>query len=147
MRTSESTIHLKQAPDVVFEFLADLCNDPLWRPEIAAVRLVDGQPGHTGAKFVETVAWEGITAEVTLTVAQAEPATQLEIQAADPGYTSLWTYTFTAAGGGTDLLIRARIETTGPLRLVEPFMWGLITRWMEASYSNLGSAIESAAAK
>ncbi len=146
MRSSVYTKHLEHAPATVSAFLADLRNDPSWRQEVTGATLVSGAPGDEGSHYVEQVAWEGVHAEASLAVTEVISGSRLVVVARDPGYQSEFEYTFAPSEAGTDLKLVMSIETLGPLQLVEPFMWALITRWVERDLDALDSALSRAVA-
>lgn len=141
MREEELVQRLSYSPEAAWDFLADLRNDPLWRGEIEKVELVAGTAREPDAQYREVVVWEGIRAEASITTPELERGVRLLVDARDPGYQSKYTYQFTSHGNGCEVRLRMCLETTGPLRLIEPFMWAIITRWLEQSLSNLDRAI------
>lgn len=141
MREETLVRHLAYPCDVVWDFLADLRNDPLWRREIQSAELVAGTARESDAEYVEHVMWEGIRAEASLTTPKVARGEYLMVFARDPGYESKYAYDFIRADGGCEVRLHMCIETFGPLRLIEPFMWAIITRWVEQSLRGLDGAL------
>lgn len=133
--------HLGYPPEIAWDFLADLRHDPLWRREIVRSDLVGGAAREAGAEYRELVLWEGINAEVLITTPELQRGVLLSVHVHEPGYESTYTYEFTPAVDGCEVRLRMCIDTMGPLRLIEPFMWAIITRWIEQSLAGLDDVI------
>jgi len=141
----QSTTYVKElrhSPEVVSGFLADLCNDRMWRQEVTHTELISGSAGQTGAEYQESVTWEGRLAKASLRVAECSPGSHLLVTACDPGYESSFDYRFQPLGDGTELALVMTIETKGPLRLIEPFMWAIVSRWVERDIDQLDSVLD-----
>ena len=141
MRETRYVRQLHHEPTVVTDFLADLRNDGKWRPEVLRTDLLSGTPGHVGATYRETLTWEGMCAPATLTVTEMVPGTRLVVLAEDPGYRAVYEYAFAPTADGTDMLLVATVETVGPVQLIEPFLWAMISRWFERDFDTLDAAI------
>ncbi len=140
MRTATYTQQLKASPDAVLAFLSDLRNDRLWREEVREVEVVSGRPGEPGSTYRETLEWEAMHGHATLTVGTLAPG-RLTLIAQDPGYRSTWEYQFAPRDDGTNVTLTMTLSTEGPLRLIEPFMAGIITRWLERDLPKLDGLI------
>ena len=147
MRTSTLVRSLGHPPEAVSAFLSDLRNDLKWRPEILRVDLISGTPGQAGAQYKEWVTWEGLHAEAHLTTPEVVPGSRLVVFAKDPGYESTYEYAFAEAEGGCELTLTMSLETTGPLRLIEPFMWSLVSRWVTGSLDALDAVLDDELAR
>jgi len=136
--------HLSHEPMVVSAFLADLRNDSKWRSEVVQVAVVSGEPGNAPTEYREQLTWEGMKAEAILTVTELDDGSCVRIVANDPGYDSTSEYRFVGVEGGTDLTLAVSLETCGALVLIEPFMWALVTRWLERDLDLLDGVLSSA---
>ena len=142
MRETRYVRHLSHEPAVVSDFLADLCNDGKWRKEVLHTDLVSGRRGGAGAKYRETLTWEGLHAPASLTVAEMLRGSRLVVVAEDPGYKAVYEYDFTESAGGTeDFACSPPSRTSGPVQLIEPFMWSLVTRWLERDFDGLDAVL------
>lgn len=144
MRSERFETLLAHPPEVVSTFLAHLENDPLWRREIVGSTLVEGESGSAGAVYHETVDWEGVQARVPLRVAEYVPSERLLLISEEPGYHGTSEYRFTPDGTGTVLTLTQSVETSGALKLVEPFMWAVIARWLGRDIKSIDAAISEA---
>lgn len=146
MRSERFQTSLAHPPNVVSAFLAHLENDPLWRREIVGSALVEGESGTVGARYDETVDWEGVQARVPLRIAEYTVPERLLLISEEPGYRGTSEYTFAPDGTGTALTLTQSVETSGALKLVEPFMWAVIARWVGRDIRTLDDAIAASEA-
>lgn len=141
MRNQRFEVNLTTPPAIVSEFLAHLENDPLWRSEITDSVLVEGENGRVGALYHETVNWEGIHATVPLRVEEYVVAERLRLVSQEPGYDGISDYRFTATDTGTSVELVQSVETSGAFKLIEPFMWGVVARWLGHDLNGIDDAI------
>ncbi len=141
MRKSTYTVHMEHPPERVSSFLANLCNDKKWRSEVVETQLVSGDAGSVGARYLETVVWEGLHAPADLSVTRLEQGRRLTVVAEDADYLATYEYEFDPAAGGTGLRLTSRIEKRGVLQLVEPFLTAIVTRWIQRGLDGLDSVL------
>lgn len=143
MREQTFHQHLSQPPLVVWGFLADLSNDCKWRPEIKQITLLSGEAGLPGARYREHVLWQRFSTYVELDIVASEPGCNLTLMSLDGGTTSHSEYVFEeAADGGTDMTVRFSMETEATPRLMEPFLWHMVTGWLARDYPKLEQRIQ-----
>ncbi len=124
---AEHTVTVRQSVAEVFAFLADGLNNPRWRPEVSAVRLLSdaGTEGRAGARYAQTLTGPGgVTIPGDYLLSVCEPPHRLEFEViAGPGRP---TGSFTlreaaadAAGGadrsGTEVVFALDLALTGAL--------------------------------
>ena len=126
-----------RSPESIWAFLADLSNDTSWRQEIFSVKHVSGTRMEAGAEYLETVAWQGLRSEVTLTIQESVPGSRLVVGSEGPGYNSTSRWTFEPQGEGSLVTLVFVLETTGPVHLAEDLIWGVISRWLERDLPRL----------
>lgn len=136
MREQVFTQHLNRPSHEVWRFLSDLSNDCHWRPEIRRSTLVSGTAHEPGATYRELVVTTGLRVETTLRIVESVPGSALVLES-ENGYGSLSRYRFEAADGGTDLTLRFSMEVRDAPRLTEPFMWRLVTGWIDRDLKTL----------
>lgn len=115
----------------MWEFISDRRNDARWRREVVEVELVEGEPHLPGARFREVIKWEGVKSEIELTVTESVPEKRVVILSDDPGYRTRSVWTFEPQGEATLVTLSFSFEATGALRLAEPMLWGIASRWLE----------------
>lgn len=145
MRTQTHVIKLDSDPHDVWAYLSDPCNDSKWRQEIVHTELVDGAAGEPGTHYRETLTWEGMHADASLTLSESVSGSRLVILAEDPGYESVSEWDFKPEDDGTLATLTFCLETKGPLRLIEPFMWAMVNRWLERDLAALPMALNGTA--
>lgn len=142
MRTIRYVRELGFPPDVVAGFLGDLRNDPTWRREVLTTELTNGTPSESGSEYRETLSWEGMHADACLEVTEADGESVLTIVGSDAGYESVNEYQFEPTATGTKLTLSLSLQTHGTLQLMEPFMWAMVTRWLERDLDALPSVLD-----
>lgn len=144
MRSQTYHASLRNPPSVTSEFLARPENDPLWRREVSESKLIAGHSGEIGATYHERVSWEGIRAVVPLTLVEHVVGERLVLVSQEAGYRGVSEYAFDESNGGTELTLTQSIETSGAIVLVEPFMWGVVSHWLERDIQGIDEAIDRA---
>lgn len=131
MRKSLYIQHVYKPAVAVWAFIADLRNDRLWRREITEVKLLSGEPPSAPAVYEETVEWEGLKTHVTLQVTESVEAALVVVLNEGSDYSSRSQWSFEAHGDMTIVSLAFSFEATGALRLAEPFMWTIVSGWLE----------------
>lgn len=137
LRNVVYTQHVASTQDRAWSLIADLRNDPLWRREIVEVELLSGTPGSAPALYRERVEWEGLSGDTTLLVVEAKKNERVVVRTDDSGYQSLSEWTFDHSDGGCLITLSFSLQTMGALHVVEPFMWSIVTRWLERDLPTL----------
>jgi hypothetical protein len=120
MFTIDGGGHLRQPPEVVFDFLADLRNENEWNPDVKNVRLVTGEPIGAGTAFEETVRGAG-----TMLIRHTgfERPRRLTLVCESPRIDMGFGFDFAAAeDGGTDFTVQAEVRPKGAVRIFEPLL-------------------------
>jgi hypothetical protein len=129
--------HLDLPPLVVWGFLTDLTNDCKWRPEIKHSELIAGEAAKPGARYRESVLWQRFPIDVVLDTIDSEPGCALTLSSDDSGTTSRSEYRFVEADGGTDMSMTFTMETHAAPRVMEPFVWRMVTGWLTRDFPQL----------
>lgn len=141
MRTETHVITVCKRNESVWEFLADYRNDLLWRPELKECRLVSGAVGEVGAVYHGVVSWEGLVAEYDVECVAADPYDEIAYRTlVDSACTSI-SYKLESKGDETDLTISFTLNMDGPLIVLEPFAWGILSRWARSAEQSLPQAL------
>ncbi len=99
------------APEVVFEFLADLRNETLWREGMSRSDVRDGVPGTAGATYEQQMASPMGNAADVVTVLQAEEPGLVQVRNSGRPMLLQTTYRLSPEAGSTT---RLDIEVTLP---------------------------------
>jgi hypothetical protein len=131
VRQTVYTQQMAKRPEVIWAFISDLRNDPVWRQEVKDSELISGEARGAPASYRETIAWEGLEATIVLSVSESVRGSRIVISGEDQSYSSTGVWTFEPQGDGTLVTLTFAMETKGAVHLVEPFMWSIVTRWLE----------------
>lgn len=129
--------------DIVFEYVANVENNPLWIVSVTEIfDLTPPQPG-VGQSYSWTYNLVGIPFKGNSVVTVYEPGKQLVYETMG-GINSTWTHLFTAENNRTRVTLQ--VDYIMPLRalnkLAEPFLRRMNEREAELSLQNLKELIE-----
>jgi len=118
-------------PEEVFDYVADLANEPQWNPDASnIVRTTDGAIG-VGTTWEEDFARVG---HYVTRIDRYERPTLLSFDARNPRTDAYVTFTFTAAGdAATDVACQVTLTMHGFMRVLEPLVAPMIRRQMETA--------------
>lgn len=107
MLESHGSVEINQPPEVVFDYLADMRNEPKWLPGASDVRLVSGDVVDSGAEFEGTYARAGA---VRCAISVYDRPTRLTIhgEARGMSFDDAITLSPTAAGARLDAVMRTQ---------------------------------------
>jgi hypothetical protein len=141
VRETEYVQYLATPTMDVWRFISDLRNDCTWRHEVTGCELISGEAGGAPSSYRETVSWEGLEVTIVLTVSEAVNSSRVVVTGEDESYGTVAAWTLEPQDEGTLVTLRFSMETKGAAKLVEPFMWGIITRWLDRDLPRLGDHI------
>jgi hypothetical protein len=130
MRTALFTQPIDRPAEEIWAFIGDLRNDRRWRREVVDVELLSGEPPGAPATYQETVEWEGVKTRVLLRVSESVRASRVIVLNEGEDYTSRSVWAFEPHGGSTIVTLSFSFETSGALRIAEPFAWTVVSRWL-----------------
>lgn len=140
MFTIDGGGHLRQPPEEVFDFLADLRNEDEWNPDVKNVRLVTGEPIGAGSAFEETVRGTG-----TMLIRHTgfERPRRLTLVCESSRMDMGFGFDLTPADdGGTDLAVHAEVRPKGALRIVEPVLAAVFRSAMKKRPAQMQAALD-----
>jgi uncharacterized protein YndB with AHSA1/START domain len=145
MLTTAVSESVTRAPEDVFVFIADVRNDPRWHTDVLEARLIDGAPVGKHARFeIRTKPFMGISGG-TVTVTHFDPPTRIVFDVSMEKMRPTTTFTIVADGGGTRVTRQVVMEPFGLLRLMAPFLGGMMSRRNAGFLANLKRVLESEA--
>lgn len=139
MRTQSHELMLPVDHESAWEFLSDYRNDLLWRDEIDECELVTGSPGEVGAMYRARLQWEGLHSHYHVVCADLHRPTHLAYRTTVHGAPTVSEYTLHDRGASTLLVVVYALAMEGTMSLLEPFAWGLLTRWARDDLQRLGA--------
>jgi carbon monoxide dehydrogenase subunit G len=135
-------IHIERPPEQVFDFVADLRNEPQFNPD--ASNVVQESPGAIGLGTVYTEDFKRIGSFRT-TIDRYERPRALGFDARNPKADANVQFRFQPAGdGATDVSCAVELRMKGGMRLMEPVMGSMVRRQIEQTRGPmLKRAVES----
>jgi uncharacterized membrane protein len=122
MAHAEHTVTVQRPVDEVFAFLADALNEPKWRPEVIAIRLVSGSG--LGAVYAQTMKGPGgrsIVADFRIT--RYDEPTRMDFEVIAGPVRPTGTYALRDAGSGaTEVTFTMDLKPRGLMVLASPML-------------------------
>lgn len=141
-------MRIERAPSDVFDFLARVENEVLWRQSITSSRYVRATTPAIGGAG-ETVAAMGSRA-VTMrwTVVELDPRVHVAWELDGEPWFGGGSYTVTPTDRGTAAIVLARLEVRlhGAARILEPLLWAQLHRGLRGDLDRLRGLLERSAA-
>jgi len=138
----EVSIHIACPVEKAFAFLADAKNLRSWQADLIENEQLTEGPVQVGTRFREVrrtgPRQSEILAEITAFEANIHFATKTL-----KGPQSTVSYTFSEEQGGTKLAHQFVLQTSGFMRLMEPFIAGSIKKDTESDFQELKRILES----
>jgi hypothetical protein len=137
-------IRIERAAEDVFDFVADLRNEPKFNPDATDIKQVTPGPIGEGTVYTETMRRIG---PYRTTIDRYERPTALGFDARNPKADANVQFTFTPAGeGSTDVGCTVELHVKGAMRLMENALAPTIRKQIEHSRGPmLKQALESQA--
>ncbi len=127
MIRAEGRVRIARPAEEVFDFLADLHNEPTFTDASNIVKTTEGPIG-LGTIYTETVKALG---RFEVEIDRYERPTLLGFDARNSKAHIPVRYRLTAVGGETDVLTEVELHFRGPIRLLEPVMRPIVQRTYE----------------
>ena len=140
MLESRGSVEVNRPPESVFDYLADMRNEPKWLPGASDVRLTsDGEVG-PNSTFEGTYARAGA---VRCRIKEHDRPHRLAIHGDGKGIAFVDTIVLTSTGAGTR--VDAVMQTTpkGLFKLVAPMMGRVIDKQFQSNWERLKVVLES----
>lgn len=137
----EREISIAQPPEEVFEYIADVRNDPTWHTDVLEVQSSSDVVG-LGTVFAVTVKPSMGVSEGTMTVSRFEPGRLVEFHGRMGDMQPTVTNICEPDPRGTRVTRRVEIEPAGLMRMMTPVMRRMIGKSNERFLSNLRQLLE-----
>ena len=130
MITATWQIVVDKQPAEVFDYVADLDNEPQWNPDASNVeKKTAGEIGR-GTVFEED--FKGVGHYITTIDVYERPA-KLRFDARNPRTDALVEFGFTPSGGWTQVECTVQLTMKGFMRLIEPLISPMVRRQIRRS--------------
>jgi carbon monoxide dehydrogenase subunit G len=133
--TSEET--LDHSPDVVFDFIADVENEPVWNPDLVSGRQTSPGPVREGS--TRTGEYKHI-GRVDTTITTYDRPHRMVFRATGKQADMTLDFRFAPAGSGTRMSVHGTLALRGPLRFAEGALRGVVAQ----QYAERARAIKRA---
>jgi uncharacterized membrane protein len=143
MAHAEGSITIDRPIDIVFNFVADGLNNPLWRPSVLDIQRQPDSPIGAGAKFKQGLKGPGGSRiDGDYEIVEYQPDQWIKFQVIAGPARPTGTYRFEAAGNSTRLTFTLHFEPKGLSKFMDP----MITATMKseiAMLANLKAQLEN----
>jgi uncharacterized protein YndB with AHSA1/START domain len=123
MKQVQTNVTTPRSPDEVYAYLVDFANQAEWRFDVLESELVQGEVGRVGARYRQRVKQGRRETVVQSELTQADRPSTVAFRTVDSGpVTASGAWTIRATGEGSHVICDVAIESSGFVRLFEPFM-------------------------
>jgi uncharacterized membrane protein len=136
MAHAEGSITIDRPIDIVFNFVADGLNNPLWRPSVTDIQRLPDSPSGVGAIFKQGLKGPGgsrIDGDYEIVEFQPDQVIKFQVIAGPARPTG--TYRFEAVGNSTRLTFTLHFEPKGLSKFMDP----MITATMKSEIAMLAN--------
>ena len=138
----EVTIYLDKPVEQVFAFLVDTSRLITWQSNLIKSEQLTEGPLRTGSRFREVRRINNKEEQIEGEITVLEPNKRLETKTVTKPQ-AMVSYTLEPEQGGTRLHYKFVLETSGPMRLMEPIMASSIKKGSEADFQTLKRILEN----
>ena len=138
----ERLTHIEKPAAGVFEYIADIRNDPTWHTDVLEARSSTERVG-PGTVFTVKVKPSMGVSEGTMTVSRFEPGRLIEFQGRMGKMTPTVTNICEPDGSGTRVTRRVELAPPGMMRLMSPMIKRMIAKANDGFLANLKSLLET----
>lgn len=144
IETNDSVV-IARPLDEVYEFVADVRNDPSWNPDMIEAQLAPGSGPEIGPGTEFNVRFKPFMGASTCTmrVTDAAKDAKLVLEGAPGRLKARAEFRFDAMADGTKVTRSTRVEMPGPMRLLEPLGRRRLQQQSHAMLQALKAALES----
>jgi uncharacterized protein YndB with AHSA1/START domain len=143
MMTTEGRESIARPATDVFAFVADPRNDPRWHTDVLEARLIEGATVDKGSTFeIKTKPFMGVSGGI-VTVKEYDPPSRIVFDVRMGKLEPTTTFTVVLEGQGCLVSRRIDMEPQGLMRVMAPFMGGMMRKRNAMFLANLKRVLES----
>jgi carbon monoxide dehydrogenase subunit G len=142
----ERSISIERPPGDVFDFVADVRNDPTWHTDVLDVRTSTEQVAPGTVFTVKVKPSMGVSGG-TMTVANLEPGRRVQFEGRMGKMAPTVTNSCEPEGSGTRFTRSVQLEPPGVMKFFTPLIKLMIGKSNEGFLRNLKRVLEGAASK
>ena len=137
-----NSIEIARPNPQVFEFVADVNNNPKWMPVQGVQKISDGAVG-VGTKFKQQFLLMGANYELTGVLTAFDPHQKIAFAYDSPVFVWRGDYLFEPTGTGTRLSAKGSVTLVGPMKMMEQMFAPRIRKLINDTAPNLKKILES----
>jgi hypothetical protein len=142
MELNSSVVVVRGAPEV-FEYLADMSNNPDWQKGMKSCRWTsDGEIG-VGSTYDQVATMMGREIRSSFEVTEFEPGRLIRIVTTESSFPIDVTRSVDPVGDESKVSAIVRGDSSGFFKLAEPVMKRMVKRSVDGDYARLKSLLES----
>jgi len=143
MLSTEASQDIARTPEDVFNFVADVRNDPKWHTDVIEATLAQGDGKTVGSMYeIKVKPQMGMTGG-TVNVASYDAPRRIVFDVDMGKMKPTTTFTVQAEGTGARISRKVEVEPTGMMKLMAPLMSGMFRKRNEKFLGNLKRVMES----
>lgn len=131
MRSQSHEVFLPARCAAAFDFLVDFRNDMHWRHEMVSIEVAEGEAGCDGCRYDAVLDWYDRQVPHEVVMVEARPPTFIHLASEDGDYSLHVRYRLEDHGRVTRLEASYTLDMTGPLVMIEPFAWAVVTGFIK----------------
>jgi len=137
------SIDIDRSPGDVFDFLADMANNPRWQRGMERCVWTSDPPLRLGSTYDQEARFLGKTISSSFEVTEFEPGHRIRIKTTTGSMPIDVTRDVEALSDGTRVSAIVRGDASGIFRLAEPVMKLVVERSVHADYRRLKELLEA----
>ena len=139
----ERSVSIARPPDEVFDYVLDMRNEPKWHTDVLEVRPPSDPRVGEGTVFAVKFKPMMGASEGTMTVVGLEPSRRIVMNGRVGKFAPTITHTFDPDDGGTRYTRRVEMTPPGIMRVMAPFMKGMMGKQNDKFLANLKRELEA----
>lgn len=140
----KTTVLIACPPDVVFTFLSDFSNNPLWQNGMKVCRWTSEPPLRIGSTYDQEAEFLGRPVLSKFEVIDYEPGRMVKGTTTESTFPITFTRIVAAEGSGSRVSAIIEGSASGIYKLAEPIMRRMVQRSVEQDYQRLKAVLEAA---
>ena len=137
-------VEIARSPEAIFDFLADMSNNPTWQKGMQACRWTSEPPLRLGSTYDQVARFLGKEIVSSFVVTEFEPGHRIRIRTTSGTMPIDVTREVTAvADGRSSVSAIVRGDPTGVFRLATPLMRMMVQRSVTRDYRRLKELLEA----
>ena len=142
----EETVAIRQSIEVVWDFVNEVANEPLWQTTLSEVVQITDGPLRAGSRVRETRRFLGRRIDTVWEMTENDAPSRSSIRSVEAPFAWSGIYLLEAKGEETRFTIAMKGDPGGFFRLAEPVVHRMVRRELAGNLANLKDVLEAAGA-